>query len=457
LIAEPREGPAARSPALATFLSFLWPGLGQLYVGARRSALIFGLPLLLVVVVVALQATGGLENLAIELLTPSTALTVLILLVLLGAWRLVSMGDALSAAGRNGTWRRPVPVASFLALAAIVIVTHVAAANVAWSFYTAGKDIFVGVHDPDGSPRPSGPIVSAAPGASVAPSGSAAPNAQPRLNILLTGIDSNQYRSHALNDTLLVVSVDQQTGDVVMVSFPRDMARLPTPDGKTYRGKINSIQSYADRHPELYPNGGMAALTDEIGYLLGAPVDYYASVDLEGFTKLIDRVGGVTVDVTEAIDDPSYGGWDTPGRIGFHLTVGRHTFDGPTALAYVRSRKGIGNSDFGRARRQQQLLVALERKLIDPAMIPNLPGILDAATKTLKTNFPPDQLSQMLALGRRTKEAAIKRYVLSPPYTKRPAGVTDTYILVPDMARFAKLSIALFGSDSRYWSAANPG
>ena len=88
---EPQEGRAAQSPALATFLSFLWPGLGQFYLGARRAALLFALPLFVVLVVVALQAFGGVENIVIELLTPSTALTILILIVLLGIWRLVSM------------------------------------------------------------------------------------------------------------------------------------------------------------------------------------------------------------------------------------------------------------------------------------------------------------------------------------------------------------------------------
>lgn len=422
--------------------------------------MIFGLPLLLVVVVVALQAAGGPENVVIQLLTPSTALTVFILVVLLGLWRLVSMGDALNTAGRNGTWRRPLPVATFIALAAIVISSHAAAASLAWSFYDAGRDIFVGVEDPDIAPQPSVLEPTGSPGSSL---NSATPTATPqtadqrRINILLTGIDSDENRTHALTDTLLVVSVDPETGDVAMISFPRDIARFPTPDGKTYQGKINSLMSYADRHRDKYPKGGMAAIAAAIGYLLGANVDYYASVDLDGFRKLIDRVGGVTVDVTTAINDPAYGGWDQPGRIGFKLSAGRHTLNGETALAYVRTRKGVGDSDFGRARRQQQLLVALQRKLVDPAMLPNLPGILKDATKTLKTNFPPDQLSNMLALGRKTDEASIKRYVLGSPYSKRPPGVTSTYILVPDMAKFAELSIDLFGSDSRYWSEAKPG
>jgi LCP family protein required for cell wall assembly len=444
----------ARSPALATFLSFLWPGLGQLYVGARRTALIFALPLLVVVVVVGLQVMGGPEALVLELLAPSTALTVLILIVLLGVWRLISMAEALGAAGSGGSWRRPVPVVAFALLALIVVSTHAAAASLAWSFYDAGKDIFVGVVDPDVAPIPSpGGVASLAPGQTASPETPApsGPVAPARINILLTGIDSSSIRNHALNDTLLVVSIDPTTGSMAMVSFPRDMARVPTPGGGRFDGKINSLMSYADARPGKYPGGGMAALTAEIGYLLGAKIDYYASVDLEGFQKLIDKVGGVTVNVTKAIDDPGYGGWDTPGRIGFKISVGSHLLDGETALAYVRSRKST--SDFDRARRQQQLLVALQHKLIDPAMLPNLPAILQAATKTLKTNFPPDQLSEMLALARKTDASSVKRYVLGPPYTVHPVNITSTYILVPDMTKFAKLSIDIFGPGSRYWVA----
>ena len=440
-----------RSPTVATFLSFLWPGLGQLYAGARRSALLFGLPLVVVLLVVGIQALGGPEGLLIQLLTPSTALTVLILIVLFGLWRLISMGDALTTAGRNGGWRRPAPLAAFMALALVVIVSHAAAAGLAWSFYDAGKAIFAGVTDPDSTPAatfapPSFATGSGAP-STPTPTG---PTTQARINILLTGIDSSESRTHALTDTLLVVSLDPATGQLAMISFPRDLARLPTPNGKSYDAKINSLMSFADRHPDQYPGGGMIALTTEISYLLGAKVDYYASVDLAGFSKLIDRVGGVTVDVTQAIDDPVYGGWTNPGKIGFHLTAGRHTLDGETALAYVRSRKGPGDNDFTRARRQQQLLVALQHKLIDPAMLPNLPGILQDATQTLKTNFPPDRLSEMLGLARKTDEASIKRFVLGPPYATYPKDPNSTYLLIPDMTKFAQLSIALFGADSRY-------
>lgn len=437
-----------RSPALATFLSFLWPGLGQLYAGARRAALIFALPIAVVVLAVGLQALGGAEGLVVQLLTPSTALTVLILIGLLGAWRLASMGDALVTAGRRGSWRRPVPIATFVLLSAVVVGAHGAAAGATWLVYDASRNIFVGAYDPETrpSPDPSGNTASGLTQPSPEPTPSVP---RSRLNILLTGIDSDEGRTHKLNDTLLVVSVDPKTGDIAMISFPRDLARVPTPGGGTYNGKINSIMSYAERHPNEYPQGPMAALTDEIGFLLGAPIDYYAAVNLDGFKKLIDGVGGVTVDVKQAINDPGYGGWDQPGRIGFQLSKGKHTLNGETALAYVRTRKGAGDNDFNRARRQQDLLLALQKKLSDPKMLPSLPGIVDAAAATLTTDFPPERLGEMLALARASDEATLKRYVLGPPYAAVAAGASE-YILVPDMAKFAKLSISLFGPESRY-------
>ena len=146
---------AARSPALATFLSFLGPALGSSTSAlaerhcsspSRSSSCWSSSPS---------RRKAAVENLVIELLTPSTALTILILIVLLGIWRLVSMAEALGAAGPHGGWRRPFPLATFAILAAIVIASHAGAASLALSFYDAGKDIFVAVQDPDVAPTPS--------------------------------------------------------------------------------------------------------------------------------------------------------------------------------------------------------------------------------------------------------------------------------------------------------------
>lgn len=408
-----------------------------------------------VVAVLALQLADGLTTLALSLFNPSTALTVLALIGLLGVWRLISMGDAMVTAGRGRTWRRSGTLATFTGLALVVVVVHAAAASFAWSAYQAGSEIFVGEPGPDNTPPPD---ASQAPGESPrshAPQPTPA-TADARITVLLTGIDSSETRDQALTDTMLVVSVDPTDGQVTMVSFPRDIAQFELSDGRTFTGKLNSLMSYADRSPREFPDGGKLTLTRELGHLLGIPIHYYAAVDLEGFARLIDRVGGVTINNGTAIDDPGYGGWTDGRPVGFQLSKGRHTLDGQEALAFVRSRRTT--SDFSRARRQQQLLIALQRKLTDPLMLPSLPGILADASDTVTTNFPVDGLGTMVDLATRVDEDAIKRVVLNAPYSNRPPLTSSggIYILKLDMDRLAGLSVELFGDDSRYVGSTAP-
>jgi len=409
---------------------------------------------LAVALVLLVQLQDGIASTMLSLLNPTTALTVLALIILLGLWRLIAMAVAVS---RGRSWRRTNTLATFGALALIVVVVHAAGASLAWSAYRAGSDIFVGDTGPDGQQ----PGESLAPGA--APGGSAAPHPTPetedsRVTVLLTGIDSSETRNHALTDTLLVVSADPVTGKVAMVSFPRDIARFELTSGKTFRGKINSLMSYADRNPDEFPDGGLATLTRELGHILGTPIHYYAAVDLAGFARMIDRVDGVTINNTTAINDASYGGWTDGRPVGFSLSVGSHTLGGQEALAYVRSRHG--SSDFARARRQQQLLIALQRKLTDPTMLPNLPGILMDASDTVRTNFPVDGLSNMVDLAARVDDdAGIERVVLDAPYSNHPptSSTGGSYILKLDMAKVQELSVSLFGDDSAYYVASAPG
>ena len=440
-----------RSPGIAAFLSFLWPGLGQWYAGARRTAILFALPVIVVVLVFASWLIQGPEALVIQLLSPGTALTIVVLIGLLAVWRVLSMVDVVSSLGGRHLWRRPGLSTAVAAMVVLVLVTHVAAANVAWSFYQAGSKIFTGGADADVTPPPAASDDNVAVLPVATPVATPA-NAQSRINILFLGIDSSERRTHALTDTLMVVSVDPNTGSAALISFPRDIADFPMWSGGTYTGKINALMTDDDKHPDKFPDGGITTLTKELGFLLGVPIHYYAAINLDGFEAMIDRVGGVTIVNSSAIDDPAYGGWKQPGRIGFHLSAGKHDLDGETALAYVRSRKGAGNNDFERARRQQQLLVALEHKLSDPGMLPKLPQLLDDATRTITTSFPADRLQEMLAISRSIDDAKITRKVLGPPFALRDPSATDyRLILVPK--KLAELSVALFGADSRYATA----
>ncbi|MEO5941384.1 MAG: LCP family protein [Candidatus Limnocylindrales bacterium] len=450
-----RGGRQIRSPGIAAFLSFLWPGLGQWYAGARRNGLIFAIPVVVAAAVLVSWLLQGPETIVVQLLSPGTALTVVILTVLLGLWRLVAMVDVASSLGGRGFWRRRRLSAAMAVMVAAVLVTHLAAANVAWSFYQAGSKIFTTGGDVStASPPPK------ASGDTTVDLPIATPNATPaspqaRINILFLGIDSSEIRTHALTDTLLVVSVDPTSGKAAMISFPRDIANFPLWSGGVYHGKINALMSDAERHRGRFPDGGITTLTKELGFLLGVPIHYYAAINLDGFEAMIDRVGGVTITNNSVIDDPNYGGWHEPGKIGFQLSIGKHTLNGQDALAFVRSRKGVGNNDFERARRQQQLLIALEHKLSDPAMLPKLPDLLDDATRTITTSFPADRLSEMLALGRAIDDETIVKKVLGPPFALRDVNASDyRLVIVPE--KIAALSIALFGSDSRYATAGAP-
>jgi LCP family protein required for cell wall assembly len=443
--------PGRRSPTLAAALSFLWPGLGQWYTGRVREAIVFAVPVAVVLLVLLVWLAGGAVDVLVGLLTPGVALTVGLIVIADGLWRISAGVRSAWLVGGRESLLQPSTGATIALLTFIVVVTHLWATAVAWSLYRAQDQIF----EPPVAVVPT-PTPSIAP----APSGSGSPSpsvtdapVENRINILLTGIDSSPIRNHALNDTLIVVSVDPDTGDTAMISFPRDIARFEQPGGRTFNRKINELMTYADSHPKEYPQGGMQALMDDIGYLLGVPIQYYAAVDLAGFARLIDAVGGVTVDNPKAINDPTYGGW-TERRVGFRLSAGSHHLDGETALAFARSRRGSGDNDFTRARRQQLLLLALRARLTDPALLPQLPSIIDAGSRTVRTNFPQDRIGELIEIGSSIEaDDAIRRVVLGPPYAKNPPpGTPGGYQLVFDMDRLAKLSIELFGDASRYAS-----
>jgi LCP family protein required for cell wall assembly len=456
---DPRRGERAhRSPSAAAILSFLLPGLGHWYVRRPRGAVLYGLPVVGAALVLAWRLlVDGPARLAIDLFAPSLSQTALILIFLLGLWRLIAMADAFTIAGGGRAWRSPGTAGLFAALALVVVLVHGVIGFYTWSFYDAGETIFVS-SNPDNQPVPS--VTSS----DIADELTATPVATPqtansRINVLLTGIDSSEGRNHALNDTLIVVSVDPVSKAATMISFPRDIARFPLWDGRTFNGKINSLMTYASLHPKEFPDGSINTLVKELGYLLGVPIHYYAAINLDGFVQMVDLVGGVTIDNPQLINDPSYGGWGPGHSLGFYLTPGKHHLDGQNALAYVRSRKTAGDNDFNRARRQQQVLVALERKMADPAMIARAPSLLHAAKNTIRTSFPSDRLGEMLDLAGAIEDGSIVQRVLGPPYAIHPPTSTTggVYILKLDLAKLAQLSVTLFGSDSRYYKATAGG
>lgn len=403
----------------------------------------------LIALVLVLDGVGRLASLVLE---PATAFAIMLIVLLLGIWRAVSMGDAMNGLLRTDPAVRRRGLTTFVLLTVLVIVTHTWLGYVTWSVYDAGQRVFA-ADEPEARP-------SLAPGVTPGPMDDfgSTPFATPatqssRVNMLVIGMDSSENRNTALTDTLMVVSVDPDTGKIAMVSFPRDIADFTMSNGEVYTSKINSLLTHARKNPAVFPDGPLGTLAKELGYILGIPVQYYAAVDLDGFRKVIDLVGGVTVDNKRQINDPTY---DWPdGRKGFHLSPGRHHLDGITALAFVRTRKGVGDNDFERARRQQQVLLAVRSQLVQPANITRIPEITQAAGNALRTNFPTDRVAEFIGLAETLADSDVSGVVLGPPYALKATGpgVFD-YRLRFDQERLARKSIELFGDDSRYAAAA---
>ena len=161
---EPRPA-ESRSPAVAAILSFGWPGLGQLYGGRRRVAAFLAVPVLIVAAVLLIAASGGVAVLASRMLVPAFAISILILVIVLGVWRIAAILDAYRTVGTPAGRRRPAVRAVVALLIALVVGTHGLIALDSWAFVDASNRIFVGAA---ATPTPA-PDTSLAPGASATP------------------------------------------------------------------------------------------------------------------------------------------------------------------------------------------------------------------------------------------------------------------------------------------------
>jgi LCP family protein required for cell wall assembly len=243
----------------------------------------------------------------------------------------------------------------------------------------------------------------------------------------------------------MLASLDRSLGTISLVSIPRDIVDAPLGDGRTFAPKLNSLYSYADRHPKDFPKGGLRTLEDAVGALLGVRVHAYAEMDFTAFVRAVDLAGGVDVHVAQAIEDPVYDGYGfAKGSRGFTLTTGDHHLDGVTALAYARSRYGVGGSDFLRAARQQEILVALKSKLTrSGSLFFQLPELLDIFGDTVRTDLPPSLLPQLAAVADGVGGNGIVRVVIQKPLVHGERRSPYGSVQVPDLAKIRAMAAAV--------------
>jgi len=276
---------------------------------------------------------------------------------------------------------------------------------------------------PTATPPPLPPEPTLEPDVSPSPTPTPAPpGADPllgtdgRLTVLLLGSDYRPAHPGNRTDAIMVVSVDPTTGKAAGFSVPRDTSGFPLVNGTKYGAKVNALYQQLQ---STTGNGGLA-LSDAVGKAFNIEIDGYVFIGFEGVKNLVGAVGGVDITLDKPYYDAHY--WVTARHEGWGLPAGRSHLDAKDALIFARSRKG--DNDFGRARRQQQLVIAALAK-VRTLGVAKLPRLLQIASQTVRTNLPLARSSDLFDIVAKTDISKIQRVVFGPTTYASGAGGTS--------------------------------
>lgn len=221
------------------------------------------------------------------------------------------------------------------------------------------------------------------------------------ISFLLLGVDHNSERLEENSDVMILVTVNPNTGKAKMVSIPRD---TPIPGTES---KMNSA----------YASNGISGAINAVQSLLNVPVDYYATVDMEGLIHIIDTIGGVTVENNFAFEQ---NGYQFPqGMVNIQ--------SGDQALAFVRMRYDDPEGDFGRNRRQRALLLALLDKFSSPAIVTQVGPLFNTVENYVNTNLTASEMAS-LALNYRLDSSDVESLDLVGTTGTSSTGASMNYV-----------------------------
>lgn len=254
--------------------------------------------------------------------------------------------------------------------------------------------------------------------------------------ILLLGKGGENHDGGDLTDTIMIAQILNPEKQINLISIPRDFLVF---DDKGYYSKINSVYVNAINQGKTKVEA-IQALQNKLTEITGIEFNYYAEIDFAGFVKIVDKIGGIEVDVTEAIDDPYYPGPNYSYQ-RFTLPAGAQTLDGETALKYSRTRYTSVGGDLDRSRRQQQIISNMKDKVfsLNPILdAPKIISLLGIARETIETDLALTDMKNLYDTYQDSKDYTLKSLVVGNDLLKgnikegyRQFGSARGYILEP--------------------------
>ena len=259
-----------------------------------------------------------------------------------------------------------------------------------------------------------------------------------RINVLLLGSDNDQKfaQDAVLSQTMIVVSIDPAKRQVTLLSLPRDL--------------WVAIPGHASAKIDLaYKEGGAPLARATVEKAFKIPIHYYAWIGLNGLVRVVDRVGGVDVDVLHPVLDDNYPNDFSDNGYGterVYLAAGPQHLDGRHTLQYVRSRHGDLLSDFGRSVRQQQVLLAIQQRTAGMDLVTALPTFARDLNGHVKTDLDLVRLTQLVLFMRGLRAADVHQAFITP-FVRDAVSPDGQQILVADWPAVNAYLRQLFGGD----------
>jgi LCP family protein required for cell wall assembly len=246
---------------------------------------------------------------------------------------------------------------------------------------------------------------------------------QGRYNILLLGGDSGSDRWGLRPDSLSVASIDAETGETVLFGLPRNMLNFPFPAGSIMdeqfpdgydcgpECELNSLATWAQDHKSLFKgfeNPGVEATKEGVEGITGLTINYYAMVNLQGFERLVDAVGGVTLNVRDSIPIGGIG-----SKITGRIKPGKRKLNGYQTLWFARSR--VEADDYSRMARQKCVMNAMLHQLSPQTVVFNFDKIAKASTALITTDLPKSEVDRFMELALKARNQPVRTVSFVPP------------------------------------------